>query len=142
MVLTANLNKTERSVVTDNILTQFHGIVAQDHEANFYHFGKEHATCGAYLSWELKGMLELQMLPWAGEVRQDDRAAFYPLDGADTADFADGGRGENRPHACGGTVLLEERRAGKPLCHDGERRSNALTLTGTADEKPKPERAA
>ena len=70
---------------------------------------------------------------------QDDRAAFYPPDGTDTADFADGGRGENRPHACGGTVLLEERRAGKPLCHDGERRSNALTLTGTADEKPKPE---
>jgi len=58
------------------------------------------------------------------------------------ADFADGGRGENRPHACGGTVLLEERRAGKPLCHDGERRSNALTLTGTADETVKPERAA
>lgn len=53
-----------------------------------------------------------------------------------------GGRGENRPHACGGTVLLEERRAGKPLCHDGERRSNALTLTGTADETVKPERAA
>ena len=47
--------------------------------------------------------------------------------------------GENRPHACGGTVLLEERRAGKPLCHDGERRSNALTLTGTADETVKPE---
>ena len=73
---------------------------------------------------------------------QDDRAAFYPPDGTDTADFADGGRGENRPHACGGTVLLEERRAGKPLCHDGERRSNALTLTGTADETVKPERAA
>ena len=68
--------------------------------------------------------------------------AFYPPDGTDTADFADGGRGENRPHACGGTVLLEERRAGKPLCHDGERRSNALTLTGTADETVKPERAA
>ena len=30
----------------------------------------------------------------------------------------------------------------KPLCHDGERRSNALTLTGTADETVKPERAA
>ena len=73
---------------------------------------------------------------------QDDRAAFYPPDGTDTADFANGGRGENRPHACGGTVLLEERRAGKPLCHDGERRSNALTLTGTADETVKPERAA
>ena len=74
--------------------------------------------------------------------RQDDRTKIYPFDGTDTADFADGGRGENRPHACGGTVLFEERRAGKPLCHDGERRSNALTLTGTADEKPKPERAA
>lgn len=58
------------------------------------------------------------------------------------ADFADGGRGENRPHTCGGTVLFEERRAGKSLCHDGERRSNALTLTGTADEKHEPERAA
>ena len=39
---------------------------------------------------------------------QDDRAAFYPPDGTDTADFADGGRGENRPHACGGTVLLKK----------------------------------
>ena len=73
---------------------------------------------------------------------QDDRPAFYPPDGTDTADFADGGRGENRPYACGGTVLFKERRAGKPLCHDGERRSNALTLTGTSDEKHEPERAA
>lgn len=79
----------------------------------------------------------------AGQRRgQDDRPAFYPPDGTDTADFADGGRGENRPHTCGGTVLFEERRAGKSLCHDGERRSNALTLTGTADEKHEPERAA
>ncbi len=32
--------------------------------------------------------------------------------------------------------FLEERRAGKPIRHNGERGSNALTLTGTADEKP------
>jgi transposase len=69
-VLTASPNKTEDSVITDNILTQFHGIVAQDHEAKFYHFGNKHATCGAHLTRELKGMLELQILPWAGEVRQ------------------------------------------------------------------------
>lgn len=69
-VLTANPNKTEGSVADDNILTQFHGIVAQDHEAKFYHFGDRHATCGAHLTRELKGMLELQMLPWAGEVRR------------------------------------------------------------------------
>ena len=42
----------------------------------------------------------------------------------------------------GAVETREERRAGKPLCHDGERRSNALTLTGTADETVKPERAA
>ncbi len=59
-------------------------------------------------------------------------AAFYPPDGTDTADFADGGRGENRPHACGGTVLLEERRAGKPLCHDGERRKSRFTINSSA----------
>ena len=69
-VLTANPNKTEDSVQSDNILTQFHGIVAQDHEAKFYHFGDSHATCGAHLTRELKGMCELQMLPWAGEVRE------------------------------------------------------------------------
>ncbi len=69
-VLTANAHKTEESVITDNILTQFHGIVAQDHEAKFYHFGDRHATCGAHLTRELKGMFELQMLPWAGKVRQ------------------------------------------------------------------------
>ena len=68
-VLTATPNKTEDSVVADNILTQFHGIVAQDHEAKFYNFGDKHATCGAHLTRELKGMAELQMLPWAGEVR-------------------------------------------------------------------------
>ena len=82
------------------------------------------------------------------KLRTDDKVAQgfgvgrMTVQRTDTADFADGGRGENRPHACGGTVLLEERRAGKPLCHDGERRSNALTLTGTADEKHEPERAA
>ena len=69
-VLTASPNKTEDSVTADNILTQFHGIVAQDHEAKFYHFGDQHATCVAHLTRELKGLQELQMLPWAGDVRQ------------------------------------------------------------------------
>jgi transposase len=68
-VLTANPFKTEESVVTDNILTRFHGIISQDHEAKFYNFGDHNATCGAHLTRELKGMAELQMLPWAAEVR-------------------------------------------------------------------------
>ena len=69
-VLTANPYKTEESVVTDNILTQFHGIVSQDHESKFYNFGDSHATCGAHLTRELKGLSELQMLEWATDVRE------------------------------------------------------------------------
>ena len=38
--------------------------------------------------------------------------------------------------------FFEERRAEKSICHDGKRGSNALTLTGTADENLEPERAA
>lgn len=68
-ILTANARKTEESVRSDNILTQFHGIVSQDHEAKFYKFGDKHATCGAHLSKELKGMAELSLLDWASEFR-------------------------------------------------------------------------
>ncbi len=68
-ILTVNPHKTEESIVVDNILTQFHGIVAQDHESKFYNFGNLHATCGAHLTRELKGMSDLQLLDWAAEVR-------------------------------------------------------------------------
>ncbi len=69
-VLTAHPHKTEESVVVDNILTRFHGIIAQDHESKFYNFGYFHATCGAHLTRDLKGLSQLQMLAWAEEVRQ------------------------------------------------------------------------
>jgi transposase len=69
-VLTVNPHKTAESVIADNILTQFHGIVSQDHEAKFYNFGGLHATCGAHLARDLKGLSELQMLAWADDVRQ------------------------------------------------------------------------
>jgi len=68
-VLTANSRKTEESVRTDNILTQFHGTISQDHEAKFYNFGNNHATCGGHLSRELRGMAELNLLEWAAEFR-------------------------------------------------------------------------
>jgi len=69
-VLTASPNKTEESVVADNILTRFHGIISQDHESKFYNFGSLHATCGAHLTRDLKGLAELQLLEWAAEVRE------------------------------------------------------------------------
>jgi transposase len=69
-VLTVNPRKTEESVIADNILTRFHGIISQDHESKFYNFGDLHATCGAHLTRDLKGLSDLQMLEWAATVRE------------------------------------------------------------------------
>jgi transposase len=68
-VLTAHPGKSEATIITDNILTQFHGIVSQDHEAKFYNYGNSNASCCAHLTRELKGMSDLQMLEWANGVR-------------------------------------------------------------------------
>ena len=69
-LLTANAHKDEEGIRSDGILTRFHGILAHDHEAKFYNYGTKHATCGAHLCRELKGMYDLCMLPWAGEARK------------------------------------------------------------------------
>jgi len=68
-LLTANAHKDDESVKQDNILTRFFGILAQDHETKFYKYGTKHATCGEHLSRDLKGMNELCMLQWAGQMR-------------------------------------------------------------------------
>ena len=68
-VLTAHPSKSEETIKTDNILPRFHGILAHDHEAKFYNYGTAYATCCAHLTRELKGMSELQMLPWADGAR-------------------------------------------------------------------------
>jgi transposase len=68
-LLTVNAHKDEEGVKHDNILTRFFGILSHDHEAKFYNYGTKHATCGAHLSRELKGISELCMISWAGRVR-------------------------------------------------------------------------
>jgi len=68
-VLTANAHKDEEGIKHDNILTRFFGILSHDHESKFYNYGTSHATCGAHLNRELKGMNDLCMLSWAGQVR-------------------------------------------------------------------------
>jgi transposase len=68
-VLTVSAHKDEESVKQDNILTRFCGVVSQDHEAKFYNYGDAHATCGAHLARDLRGMEELCNLEWAGDVR-------------------------------------------------------------------------
>jgi hypothetical protein len=69
-LLTANAHKDEEGVKHDNILPRFFGIVSHDHESKFYNYGTKHATCAEHLSRELKGMNDLCMLPWAGQVRE------------------------------------------------------------------------
>ena len=68
-VLRAHPVKSEATIIADNILTQFHGILSHDHEAKFYNYGNSNSTCCAHLTRELKGMGELQMLEWANGVR-------------------------------------------------------------------------
>jgi len=69
-LLRAHAHKDEEGIRSDGILTRFYGIVSHDHEAKFYHYGTKHATCGAHLCRELKGMRDLCLVPWADEVRR------------------------------------------------------------------------
>jgi transposase len=67
---TANPQKDNEGVVRDAILRRYVGILSHDHDAKFYNYGTAHATCGAHLLRELRGMFELQKIPWAEEMRQ------------------------------------------------------------------------
>jgi transposase len=66
-VLMASAHKDDESVKADGILTRFCGIVSQDHEAKFYNYGDQHATCGAHLLRDLKGLEQLYKFEWAAD---------------------------------------------------------------------------
>jgi transposase len=67
---TANPQKDSEGVDRDGILPKYAGILIHDHEAKFYNYGTAHGTCGEHLLRELKGLFELQKIPWAGEMRR------------------------------------------------------------------------
>jgi len=67
---TASPKKDDEGVKRDGILPRYIGIVSQDHEAKFYNYGTAHATCGAHLLRELRGLFELQKIPWADDMRR------------------------------------------------------------------------
>jgi len=46
------------------------GILAHDHDKKYYKYGTRHATCGAHLSRELKGLHELYKIEWADKFRK------------------------------------------------------------------------
>ena len=67
---TVNPQKDAAGCERDGILPQYVGIISQDHESKFYNYGTAHATCGSHLLRELKGLFELQKIPWADDMRQ------------------------------------------------------------------------
>jgi len=66
---TVNPQKDAQGCERDGILPQYVGIISQDHEAKFYKYGSAHATCGSHLLRDLKGLFELQKIPWAEDMR-------------------------------------------------------------------------
>jgi len=67
--LTVNPQKNKDGIIRDNILPRFFGILCHDHESKFYSFGSDHSTCGEHLCRDLKGLRDLQMVPWAATMR-------------------------------------------------------------------------
>lgn len=66
---TVNPRKDNEGIIRDDILPHFFGILSHDDEAKFYNYGTKHATCGAHLSRDLKGLQDLYCIPWAGSMR-------------------------------------------------------------------------
>lgn len=85
-VLTPNSHKNVESVEHDNILPCFFGVVVQDYEAKFLHYGTATGLCGAHLSRELKGLAQLEQTTWAQDVRQ----FFKEMNEQKTADTQNG----------------------------------------------------
>ena len=58
---TVNPRKDDEGVERDGIIPAYHGIFSHDHDRKYYKYGnpEHHATCGAHLSRELKGLNEL-----------------------------------------------------------------------------------
>jgi transposase len=69
---TVNPRKDDEGVERDGIIPLFQGIFSHDHDKKYYKYGKLHATCGAHLSRELKGLHELYRIEWA-----DKFSKFY-----------------------------------------------------------------
>lgn len=66
---TVNPRKDKEGIERDNVLPRFFGMLSHDHETKFYKYGTAHPTCGEHLLRDLKGLRDLQMIPWAGDMR-------------------------------------------------------------------------
>jgi hypothetical protein len=64
-----NPQKDKEGITRDGILSRYTGILSHDHDSKFYAYGTGHATCGAHLLRELRGLSELGKVPWGNEMR-------------------------------------------------------------------------
>lgn len=71
---TVNPKKDIEGIERDGILPDYVGILSHDHESKFYNYGTNNSTCGGHLTRDLKGLRDLQMVPWAGEMRKHMQA--------------------------------------------------------------------
>ena len=67
---TVNSHKDDKGIKRDEIIPCFCGILSHDHDKKYYKYGKLHATCGAHISRELKGLNELYKIEWAEKFRK------------------------------------------------------------------------
>jgi len=67
---TVNPRKDQEGVERDNILPRYLGNIIQDHESKFYNYGTGHGTCGDHLCRNLKGLRDLENIPWADHMRK------------------------------------------------------------------------
>ena len=65
-----NPHKDDEGLRRDGVLGVFCGVLVHDHDKKFYKYGQLHATCGAHLSRDLKGLCELFGVLWADKFRR------------------------------------------------------------------------
>jgi transposase len=70
VLMTLNPQKNDNGIEKDGILTVFNGILSHDHDKKFYKYGYLHATCGAHLLRNLKGLHESYKIEWAEKFRE------------------------------------------------------------------------
>jgi transposase len=70
VLMTLNPQKDDKGIEKDGILPAYNGILSHDHDKKFYKYGELHATCGAHLLRNLKGLAESCKIKWAETFRQ------------------------------------------------------------------------
>jgi transposase len=70
VLMTLNPQKNDKGVEKDGILTVFEGVLVHDHDKKFYKYGDLHATCGAHLLRNLKGLHDSCKIEWANKFRK------------------------------------------------------------------------